>query len=224
MFGISKARRASPWEDELRRILRHLRDRNFEVRDLIFDRPARAAEVAEVETRLGFELPPACKEAFLSISRHIGFWWFAPDNLTFPAPFAANFSGHLEWELEALPNYDQQRRQGCEAGLADADDPVCAPWRNTLAFCSIGNGDMLGIDRSQGGSEGIIYLDHEAGTGNGYFLADNLLDLVKRWVPLACAGGEDWQWRPFTTNASSGIDPDCDNAVSWQKLLGLAAQ
>ena len=53
-------------------------------------------------------------------------------------------------------------------------------------------------------------------------MATDFEDLIRRWVPLACAGAEDWQWLPFTNGRSSPIDPFSALAIEWRKILGLS--
>ena len=40
------------------------------------------------------------------------------------------------------------------------------------------------------------------------------------YAAVGCTGGEDWQWEPFYT-AGKGIDPTCENAQAWHKVLGI---
>lgn len=157
----------------------------------------------------------------LTVSRRVGFWWFAPDDVKFPAPFRNNFSGQLEWSIEHLPEYDEARAESVEQVFPQTDDPYDSVWHNKLAFAPVGNGDYLAIDLSPAHYERVVYLSHDDGEGHGYVLAADLPDLLRRWVPLACPGAEDWQWLPFTRNHESGIDPACENASTWQRLLAL---
>ncbi|MFH0981974.1 MAG: SMI1/KNR4 family protein [Planctomycetota bacterium] len=206
---------------ELGLLLKHLARRGFEARELVFDRPARPAEAEEVEAILGFKLPPSFREVLLTVSRHVGFRWFAPDDVRFPAPFRSNFSGQLEWAIDLIPEYEQHRDEWVKKVFPKADDPYDAVWHNKLAFYPVCNGDYLAIDLSPANYERIVYLSHDGGEGHGYILAHDFADLLRRWVPLACAGGEDWQWLPFTKDRESRIDPNCENAKAWRRLLGL---
>jgi hypothetical protein len=51
--------------------------------------------------------------------------------------------------------------------------------------------------------------------------AENFEALLARWIPLACAGGEDWQWLPFAKSKTSMLDSQCENAREFRSLLGL---
>ncbi|MCK6455280.1 MAG: SMI1/KNR4 family protein [Phycisphaerae bacterium] len=211
----------SALRQELDRILAHLAHRGFETRELVFDRPARQREVERVEGKLSFELPPRFREVLLTVSRRVGFWWFAPDDVKFPDPFCSNFSGQLKWSLEDLPDYEEARAELIESVFPSVDDPYDVVWHDKLAFAPVGNGDYLAIDLSPAHYEQVVYLSHDDGEGHGYVLANDFADLLRRWTPLACPGAEDWQWLPFTRDGESGIDPACENARIWQRLLGL---
>lgn len=208
-------------QTELSEILAHLSKRGFETRDLEFDPPAKPIEVDRAEAKLGFKLPPSFREVVTTVSSQIGFWWYSPDGVEFPPPFRSNFSGQLEWSLEHISKYEQGRMGWVESVFPNADDAYDAVWHNKLAFSAIGNGDYLAIDLSPTNYERIVYLSHDDGGGHGHVLADDFADLLRRWVPLACAGAEDWQWLPFTNDQDSRIDPTCENAKAWRGLLGL---
>lgn len=52
-------------------------------------------------------------------------------------------------------------------------------------------------------------------------MAANFSDLLARWIPLACVGGEDWQWLTFTSSPTSGIEPNSPNGRLWRKTIGI---
>ena len=181
----------STLKQQLGSILTQLAQQGYETRELVFDAPARLAEIERVETKLGFELPPSFREVVLTISRRVGFWWYAPDDMKYPTPFGSNFSGHLQWALDLTPEYDQHRVEFIETVFSDADDPCATVWRNKLAITPIGNGDYLAIDLLPTSYEQVVYLSHECDESNGCVLADKFADLLRRWVPMAFTGGED---------------------------------
>jgi hypothetical protein len=80
---------------------------------------------------------------------------------------------------------------------------------------------LLALDLGREANGAVVYLSHDDGEGHGYRLASDFADLLRRWVPLACAGGEDWQWLPFTTSPTSEIDPNGANGLLWRNALGL---
>lgn len=80
----------------------------------------------------------------------------------------------------------------------NANDPYDVVWHNKAAFYDVGNGDYLAFDLAEAQHGSVVYLSHDDGQGHGYVLAADFADLLERWVPIACTGGEDWQWLPFT--------------------------
>jgi cell wall assembly regulator SMI1 len=208
--------------DQLRELRHHFAKRDFDVRTLIFERPATPSEVDELESKMEACLPPSFREVLVSVSKHVEFRWFIPEGIEFPAPFASNFSGDLHWSLDVTAQCNEEKASWVRKLFPHPEDPYDAVWHNKLAFYKVGNGDFLAMDLSGPRYEQIVYLSHDDGQGHGYVLADNFSDLLRRWVPLACTGGEDWQWLPFTSGPCSRLDPVCENAFAWRKLLGLA--
>ncbi len=170
---------------------------------------------------MGFLLPPSFRRVLLGISSHVEFCWFAPDKLEFPEPFASNFSGNLHWSLQQILQFESNKASWIEECFSNQDDPYDAVWWNKLAFYEVGNGDVLAIDLKSESYEQIVYLSHDGSEEHGYVLAQNFEDLLVRWAPLGCVGGEDWQWLPFTNNRTSLLDPDCENAHKWRSLIGI---
>ncbi len=208
--------------DELRDLGYHLVERGFDVRALVFETPAAESEVEELESRVEVTLPPSFREVLVSVSEHVVFRWFVPEGTEFPRLFAGNFSGDLHWSLEDTAQCNKEKDSWIREVFRNPEDPYDAVWHNKLAFYEVGNGDFLAIDLARARFEQVVYLSHDDGQGHGYVLADNFADLLRRWLPLACAGGEDWQWLPFTSGPLSRLDPACQNACAWRKLLGIA--
>lgn len=207
---------------QLTQLQQQLNSRGFDVRPLIFEPPATEEQVALLERALGLPLPPSFRRALLSISSHVEFRWFMPDNLDLPDPFGSSFSGDLHWSLEFTRQFEDRKADWIEKVFPNRDDPYDAVWWDKLAFYEIGNGDLLAIDLGKATYEQIVYLSHDDGQGHGYVLAKDFEDLLRRWIPLACAGGEDWQWLPFTTDRTGLLDPGCENARRWRSLIGIA--
>ena len=212
--------------DELRTSLETLQEkltaRGFDVRELIYEPPATEDEVGDLEEQLGLALPPSFRALLMHYSRHVHFRWFAPANTDYPAPFQSNFCGDLHWSLDFTEKFDKSKRGWIRDVFPNPDDPYDAVWHNKLAFYEVGNGDYLAVDLAPEKYEQIVYLSHDDGRGHGHVLAGSALDLLTRWVPLACTGGEDWQWIHFTDSLSGPIDPNGNFAKQWQWLLGIA--
>ena len=208
-------------ERRLRALHRHMASLEFDVRDLIFGEPAKEDEILRVERDLGLSLPPSFKSILTEVSKHVEFRWFTPDGFDFPDPFVSNFSGDIHWSLDLLKTFQEGRAGWIESVFPNPDDPYDAVWHNKLPFFEVGNGDQIAIDLRPDNYEQIVYLSHDDGEGHGHVLASNFHDLLLRSVPLACPGGEDWQWKEFTNNLSTPIDPECENALAWKGLLRL---
>ena len=211
--------RSHQLRDLLEQHLRHLGSRGFDVRPLVFEPPATDAEVAALEAQLGRDLPPSFSRVLREISAHVEFRWLAPRDLRFPAPFNSNFSGNIHWSLKFTAQFDQDKKDWIEEVFPNPQDPYDAVWHDKLAFYEVGNGDVISIDLDPAKYEQIVYLSHDDGEGHGHVLAEDFESMLERWTPLACPGGEDWQWLPFTASTISCIDPRSPNAATWLRLL-----
>ena len=207
--------------DQLQVTASTLAGRGFDVRDVVVDEPASLGEVEAVEAAIGFALPAAYRDALLNISRHVEFRWFAPGEMGFGDPFRENFSGDLHWSLDLTAQLINDANSWVDEVFPNADDPYDAVWHNKAAFYDVGNGDYLAFDLSEAQYGSIVYLSHDDGEGHGHVLAADFADLLGRWVPLACTGGEDWQWLPFTAERTTMIEPHGPLADGWRELLGL---
>lgn len=212
----------SSLEQQLHRQLHHLARRGFEVRELTFALPAHPREVQELEADLGLRLPPAFREVLLTVSAEVHYSWCAPDGLRFDPPFQSNFCGDLHWSIELTRQFDQDREDWIRTCFPDPSNPYDAVWHHKLAFYSVGDGDYLAMDLAADRYGQIVYLSHDDGEGHGHVLAHDFRDLLDRWVPLACVGGEDFQWLPFTNDLTSPLDPNGANGRKWREILGLA--
>lgn len=212
---------ATPLRDRLQQILSRLSSAGFDTRPLVFEPPASAAEIRALEAGLRLALPPGFREALLSVSAHVEFRWFAPDNIRFPEPFGSNFSGDLHWSCGHLRQFNANKDEWIKAVFDNPDDPYDRVWHDKLAFHEVGNGDYISLDLRPDTHGQVVYLSHDDGDGHGQVLADSFADWIERWVPLACTGGEDWQWLPFTSPSDPRIDPRSENARAWRTLLAI---
>lgn len=207
--------------DQLQATASTLAGRGFNVRPVIVEGPASSDEVEAVEATIGFALPAAYRDALLNISRHVEFSWSTPDDLEFIEPFRQNFSGDLHWSLDLTAQTFSEANSWVNEVFPDANDPYDAVWHNKAAFYKVPNGDYLAFDLAEGQHGNIVYLSHDDGEGHGYVLATDFSDLLDRWVPIACTGGEDWQWLPFVTGPTTLLQPHGAVADNWRALLGL---
>ena len=207
---------------ELDRIGRLLLKRGYDVRPLIVEPPATRTEVEQLEKQLGSTLPQSFRDALLAVSRSVDFTWFAPPDLTFDPPFDGIFSGCLAWSLESTLAAETNRRSWVAEVFRDPGDAYDRVWHDKLGFADVGNGDIIAFELGADANGAVVYLSHDDGEGHGYWMAANFADLIASWVPLACVGGEDWQWLPFTSSPTSGIDPHSPNGRLWRETIGIA--
>ena len=194
--------------------------REYDVRPLTVMSPADPRQVAEVESAVGTKLPGAFRDALLEVSAHVEFRWFAGER-RFARPFHQNFSGDLHWSVDLAAQAEAGRKGWCSAVFSNTGDPYDAVWHDKLAFYEVGNGDLLAFDLAGDKHGQVVYLSHDDGEGHGYVLARDFRDLLARWLPLGCAGGEDWQWLPFTASPDSGLEPHSEPAMAWLRILGI---
>jgi hypothetical protein len=192
----------------------------YDVRPLIVMPPTDPRQIAELESAVGTRLPDAFRDVLLTVSAHVEFRWFAGDR-TFAPPFHQNFSGDLHWSVDLTAQIDAERESWCSTVFGSTEDPYDAVWHNKLAFYEIGNGDLIAFDLTDDKHGQVVYLSHDDGHGHGYVLAQDFQDLLDRWLPLGCTGGEDWQWLPFTVGPNSMLDPYAEPAVTWRHVLGI---
>jgi cell wall assembly regulator SMI1 len=213
--------KANELRDQLLAILAVLSGQGYEADQLVFEPPATEVDVQTVEKALGIQIPQSFRIILTTVSRRVEFHWSAPDDLEYPSPFRSSFSGELKWSLDALLDLETERQNWIEVVFPNIKDDYDRVWHDKLAFQEVSNGDFIAIDLRPESAGKIVYLSHDDGEGHGATLAASFSELLKRWVPLACAGAEDWQWIPFLEQ-EKGLNPDGENAHAWRKLLNLS--
>jgi hypothetical protein len=188
-----------------------------EAHDLVMEQRATGLELDAIEISIGTPLPSKVREFASEVSRRIAFHWYLPDSLELPHSLRGIFGGGLDFDVHKIPKHENSRagwQAACFPDLANSYDQV---WHHKLAFHEVPNGDYLAFD-----SDGrVVYLSHDDGEGHGYIIASSFPDLLVRWIPLGCPGG-DWQWMPFVSSRHSGINPDSQNAKQWLQMIGRA--
>lgn len=204
---------------DLGKIIKTLESQSFDTRQFVFGPCASESELIEVETFLGHEIPQGFRNILRFVSAHVEFQWFAPPVRSFPEPFSHHRSGGLHWSLAKLREFHQDKANWINIVFKDPHDEYDRVWHNKLVFQAVGNGDYLAIDLDPRSLGQIVYLSHDDGWGHGYVMAESFLDLIKRWVPLACVGAESWHWHLFTNSELTPIDPTSETANNWRGLL-----
>lgn len=208
---------------DLLAILGTLAAQGYQTGDLLFEPPAGEGDVSAVEMELGISLPSSFRKLLTTVSGHVDFYWFRPDELEYPHPFRENFCGQLNWSLKNLVHFETIRQNWIETCFPDVENDYDRVWHEKLAFQDVGNGDMIAIDLRFDHIGEVVYLSHDDGEGHGMVLAPSVCELIERWVPLACTGGEDGQWLPFFEKGR-GLSADGANAHAWRSLLKLDQQ
>ena len=210
-----------PLKDKLEAFIAHMRTLGANPTDCKFDPPASAEAVQQIEAELGYPLPGEFKQILLTVSGHVEFRWFLPDEITLPDALRGVFSGALHWGLEWILPCNQSKDSWISRVFPNSEDPYDRVWHQKFVFQEVGNGDYLSIDLAPDSYGKIIYLSHDDGKGHGYMMAPSFSALLESWTTLGCVGAEDWQWLPFCANATDGIDPDCPNALLWKQTIGI---
>lgn len=185
--------------------------------------PATEEEVSEVEARLGFRLPETTRAAFLGITAGIEWSWWPPIGMELEEPYDEVGFGSTWFRLDLLPTLHRQRQEAVEVIFPGRDDPGGDPWRRSLPFCAVGNGDYLAVDLDPASAGEVLYLEPHglADEGNGYRMAADLTDLLQRWTPLGQPGADFPSWSLFTAGPDGPIDPTSETSIGWRSLIGL---
>lgn len=200
---------------ELQSFLDNIKSIGGDARELRVDPPATEEEISRVERELGVAIPAGLRSTMLQVSAHLECCWFLKDAIKLPQELDEIFSGEIGWGLDLMAGHLEGYQGWIKEAFSNPEDPYDAVWHDKFPFQEVGNGDYLAID-----PEGkVVYLSHEGDESHGYVLAESFTDLLARWVPLGCPGGEDWQWLPFTNGRTTAIDPNCENALQWKTLI-----
>ncbi len=187
--------------------------------ELIVEPPASESRIREIEVQLGLPLPPSFRRVLREFSAHFEISWFLPEAIEVPQPFQI-FCGTLSWSLPNLVAIQAGMKGWIERVFPNPDDPYDRIWHGKLGFHEVGNGDYLALDISLADGA-VTYLSHDAGQGHGYVLGSNFIDTIERLSLLGCVGAEDWQWLPFTSSPTGGLEPNGKQANRWREWFGL---
>ncbi|KAA9000685.1 SMI1/KNR4 family protein [Affinibrenneria salicis] len=190
-----------------------------DVRPLIIDAPADDEQILRLERQLGGLLPASLKTALRVFSSRVDFRWSLPSDLTLEKPLHQIFSGGVRWSPAWLQQCNDEKNVWVSEVFNCADDPYDRVWRNKLAFQAVGNGDFLAIDTGSPHSEAVVYLSHDDGDGHGRVLAPDFITYLLLSSRLGAVGAEDWQWLPFISPQSGGLDPDGASGRAFRAAL-----
>jgi hypothetical protein len=208
------------WRRRLERTIELARAKGCSQCWLKLGEPASKAEMVEVERQLGRPLPPSLRRVLLEFAGSFETSWFLPEDAKPPKPLNI-FCGTLSWDVARLPELNKGLRGWIQGVFPNPEDPYDRVWHGKVGFHEVGNGDYLAIDIGADADGPVVYLSHEDCEGHGHVLGPNFIDAIDRLTRLGCAGAEDWQWLPFTTSPTSGIDPEGENGPAWREWFGL---
>lgn len=210
------------WKNRWEKTLIAIERLGGESRGLIISKPASEEEIAAVEKTLGYELPKTFREIILRFASSVEFGWELNDCIELPQEFDGIFAGECIWSLKNLLEIESERKEWVDECFSNPEDKYDRVWHNKLAFMTVGNGDKIAFDLEKYPEyTPIVYLSHDDGEGHGCILGKDFIDFIDRWTLIGCPGTEDWQIIPFAEDNINGINPNCDNALKWKKLIGL---
>jgi len=213
------------FKKRLNLFLEKIKDLGGEVEPLTIEKPATEDEIKAIEAQLGYTLPPHFREVLLGNTAHLDFYWDINDitdegDISLPDKLVEIFRGQLLFGLDLLLDYEDDRKGWVKEVYPDYNNEYDRVWHNKMSFHQVGNGDYIAIELEPENYEKVVYLSHDGSENHGLYIADNFKEFLMNYAAIGCTGGEDWQWEPFYTKGK-GIDPTCENAQAWYKVLGI---
>ena len=213
------------FKKRLNLFLEKIEDLGGEVEPLTIEKPATEDEIKAVEAKLGYTLPPHFREVLLENTTHLEFGWDIDDiideeDISLPDKLAEIFRGKLLFGLDLLLDYEEDRQDWEGDAYPNSDKEYDRVWHNKMSFHQVGNGDYIAIELEPENYGKVVYLSHDGSENHGLYIADNFKEFLMNYAAIGCTGGEDWQWEPFYTKGK-GLDPTCENAQAWYKVLGI---
>ena len=196
-----------------------------EVEPLAIEKPATEEEVKAIEVQLGYTLPRHFREVLLENTAHLEFYWDINDITDededfLPDEICGIFAGKLRFGLDLLLLYEEYRAGWQKDVFPNYQDEYDRVWHNKMCFQKVFNGDYIAIELEPENYGKVVYLSHDGSENHGLYIADNFKEFLMNYAAVGCTGGEDWQWEPFYTKGK-GLDPTCENAQAWYKVLGI---
>ena len=179
-------------------------------------------ELKDIEATIGTSIPPSLRETFLNFSKKIWLLATFPETLEIPPNLKDVFSANFLISPDELLNAEDDRKSWVEGCFPNLEDPYDKVWHNKLGFMTVPNGDVIAFDLNDSKEDKrVVYLCHDGCEYHGYVLGESFSDYFSKLLLIGGCGNEGWQMEPFISNSVSGIDPDCDNAREYRKIIGL---
>jgi len=184
--------------------------------------PATQEEIEQAERGLGITIPDSLRRFFLEFSKecilYANFW----KKIEMPEELSGIFSARIVLSLSEMTTAEVSRDNWTEVCFTDEEDEYDRMWYGKLGIMTVPNGDIIALDIAADPSDPpVVYLSHDDGEGHGYILGKNLSEYVMNLLMVGACGNEDWQVLPFCRDSTSGIDPTCEKAQLYRRLIGF---
>lgn len=180
--------------------------------------------IKAVEEQIGMTIPRQLREFFLNFSSGFEMYAYLPKDLmdTLPKALQGLFAAQYVISLEEVESNEMIRRDWVTECFPDENDEYDRVWHNKLGIIDVGNGDIISLDiAADPENPPVVYLSHEGDDSNGCVLGKDFDTFLMNLIMSGGCGMEDWQMMPFIPDSENGIDPDCENAVLFRKLIGF---
>ncbi len=213
------------FKKRLNLFLEKIEDLGGDTDPLTIEKSATEDEIKAVEAKLGYTMPPHFREVLLENTAHLDFYWDINDitdegDISLPDKLVEIFRGQLLFGLDLLLDYEDDRKGWVKEVYPDYNNEYDRIWHNKMSFHQVGNGDYIAIELEPENYGKVVYLSHDGSENHGLYIASNFKEFLMNYAAIGCIGGEDWQWEPFYTKGK-GIDPTCENAQAWHKVLAI---
>ena len=180
------------------------------------------ASIKAVESRIGMTLPKQLRDFFLNYSQCFEMNAFLPEEFSdsLPKELKELFAAHYVISLEEAESNEMMRRDWVSECFPNEDDEYDKVWHHKLGIIDVGNGDIISLDiGSNPDNPPVVYLSHDGDDSNGMILGKDFHTFLMNLIMCGGCGMEDWQMIPFISDSEDGIDPDCENAVTFRRLI-----
>lgn len=179
-------------------------------------------EIEEAEKKLKISIPPSLREFFLKYSKKLEFFASLKDEFceNLPDELSSIFCASIEISLDSLIRTEESRQGWVEYCFTDENNEYDKVYYNKLGFIGVMNGDIIALDLNDKKEDhSVVYLSHDEGEGHGYILGNSFNEFLENYIAIGLCGEEDWQMLPFIKDSTSGINPNCPNAITYRKLV-----
>ena len=183
---------------------------------------ANEVSIKAVEDHIGMTLPKQLRNFFLNFSQCFEMNAFLPEEFSdsLPKELRELFAAHYVISLKEVESNEMIRRDWVSECFPNEDNEYDKVWHHKLGMIDVGNGDIISLDiGSNPDNPPVVYLSHEGDDSNGIILGKDFDTFLMNLVMSGGCGMEDWQIEPFISDSENGIDPDCENAKTFRKLI-----